>query len=274
MFRNFEFRRKIALFYFMSTDLFLSVSKKSIRGQNDYEMMKNVETFRVSLENENGGAEVAEIFDEELPEETAQLKEREVELKDDLLEQDDRSLPIKGGSVPGPHPQISDKGHTFSDSLISPEKEVIKTSYSQVEQSDVICGFDETPLEGASPSRGHEETNGFDSHIDLQDVTQGHNQQEPNGAETQEPCCNGVLDDQGMNHTNEKSKQRADCLEIEFVQFNADTNLADRVPVAGDTSLSKSPSRQITAKVCDSFVLFLSLSHGVVIMMLGFHSAD
>ncbi|XP_074635576.1 uncharacterized protein LOC141893971 isoform X3 [Acropora palmata] len=224
------------------------VSKKSTRGQNDYEMMKNMETLRVSLENENGGAEVAEIFDEELPEETAQLKEREVELKDDLLAQDDRSLPIKGGSVPGPHPQISDEGHTFSDSLIFPEKEVIKTSYSQVEQSDVICGFDETPLEGASPSRGHEETHGFDSHIDLQDVTQGNNQQEPNGAETQQPCCNGVLDDQGMNHTNEKSKQTADCLEIEFVQFNADTNLADRVQVAGDTSLSKSPSRQITAK--------------------------
>lgn len=225
------------------SDLFLSVSKKSIRGQNDYEMMKNMETLRVSLENENGGAEVAEILDEEFPEEKTQLKEREVELKDNLLAQDDRSLPIKGGSVPGPHPQISDEGHTFSDPLISPEKELIKTSYCQVEQSDVICGFDETPLEGASPSRGHEETN-------------------------------GVLDDQGMNHTNEKSKQTADCSEIEFVQFNADTNLADGVPVAGDTSLSKSPSRQITAKVCDSFIVFLSLSHSVVILMLGFHSAD
>ena len=253
MFRNFELRRKIAVFSFMSTDLFLSVSKKSIRGQNDYEMMKNMETLRVSLENENGGAEVAEILDEEFPGEKTQLKEGEVELKDDLLAQDDRSLPIKGGSVPGPHPQISDEGHTFIDSLISPEKELIKTSFYQVEQSDVICGFDETPLEGASPSRGHEETN---------------------GAETQEPCCNGVLDDQGMNHTNEKSKQTADCLEIEFVQFNADTNLADRVPVAGDTSLPKSPSRQITAKVCDSFIVFLSLSHSVVILMLGFHSAD
>lgn len=256
MFRNFELRRKIALFSFTSTDLFLLVSKKSIRVQNDYEMMKNMETLRVSLENENGGAEVAKILDEEIPEETRQLKEREVELKDDLLAQDNRSLPIKGGSVPGPHPQISDERHTFSASLISPEKELIKTSYSQVEQSDIICGFDETPLEGATPSRGHEETNSFDSHIDLQDVTQGHNQQEPNGAETQEPWCNGVLDDQWMSLSNEKSKQTADCLEIEFVQFNANANLADGAPVAGDTSPSKSPSRQITAKVCDSFIIF------------------
>lgn len=251
----------------------------STRGQNDYEMMKNIDTLRVSRENENGEGEMAQILDEELPEETRQLKEREVELKDDLLAQDYRSLPIKGGFVPGPHPQISDEGHTSSHSLISPGKELIKTRYSQVEQSDVICVFDaETPLERALPSRGHEEANGFDSHIDLQDasetngVTQEPNQQEPNSTETLEPWCNGALGDQRINHTNGKSKQSADSLEIEFVQFNADTNLVDRVPVTGNANLSKSsPSLQITAKVGDLFIICLSLAHSVVIMMLGFH---